>query len=96
PRGPALTPSKPSRPSPFTVFAIVLSLVVLGAGLYPYPEVSEDLIIFIGRFHPLVVHMPIGFITAVLILQLVALFSKTSLRPGISALLWMTMFTAIL
>lgn len=85
-----------SRFRPSTIIASVISVIILVAGLYPYPEVSKDLIIFIGRFHPLVVHMPIGFITAVLILQVVALFSKGDLRPGIAVLLWFTALTAVL
>ncbi len=84
------------RPGASTLSAIILSVIVLVAGLYPYPEVGEEIVIFLGRFHPLVVHMPIGFIMAVFVLQLVALFSRADLRPGITALLWITMLTAIL
>ncbi|NIP17366.1 MAG: hypothetical protein GWM87_03805, partial [Xanthomonadales bacterium] len=81
---------------PSWILASVVSVIILVAGLYPYPEVSEDLVIFIGRFHPLVVHMPIGFISAVLILQVVALISKSDLRPGIRVLLWFTVVTGVL
>ena len=84
------------RLSSFTLFSIILSFIVLVTGFFPYPEVSEEIIIFIGRFHPLIVHMPIGFITAVVILQLVALVSKSDLRIGIGVLLWVTMISAIL
>jgi len=94
-----LTDSKIKRASPcsrFTLFSIIATAIILIAGLYPYPEVSEEIVIFIGRFHPLVVHMPIGFIAAVVILQLVALFSQSNLRIGIVTLLWFSMITAIL
>ena len=94
-----LTDSKIKRASPcsrFTLFSIIATAIILIAGLYPYPEVSEEIVIFIGRFHPLVVHMPIGFIAAVVILQLVALFSQSNLRIGIGTLLWFSMITAIL
>ena len=84
------------RLRPPMIVALAASVIVLVAGLFPYPEVSEDLVIFIGRFHPLVVHMPIGFITAVLILQVVAWFSKNDLRSGINVLLWFTVLSAIL
>jgi len=94
-----LTDSKIKRASPcsrFTLFSIIATAIILIAGLYPYPEVSEEIVIFIGRFHPLVVHMPIGFIAAVIILQLVARFSQSNLRIGIGTLLWFSMITAIL
>ena len=94
-----LTDSKIKRASPcsrFTLFSIIATAIILIAGLYPYPEVSEEIVIFIGRFHPLVVHMPIGFIAAVVILQLVARFSQSNLRIGIGTLLWFSMITAIL
>jgi len=94
-----LTDSKIKRASPcsrFTLFSIIATAIILIAGLYPYPEVSEEIVIFIGRFHPLVVHLPIGFIAAVVILQLVALFSQSNLRIGIGTLLWFSMITAIL
>lgn len=85
-----------SRLSVFSIFSILLTIFVLVTGLFPYPQVSETLVIFIGRFHPLIVHMPIGFITAVFLLQLLALVSKTNLRPGILLLLWFTMMSAVL
>ena len=94
-----LTDSKIKRASPcsrFTLFSIIATAIILIAGLYPYPEVSEEIVIFIGRFHPLVVHMPIGFIAAVIILQLVARFSQSNLRIGIGTLLWFSMITAII
>ena len=81
---------------PMEIVAIVASVLVLLAGLYPYPAVSHDLVIFLGRFHPLIVHMPIGFITAVFLLQIVGIFSKSYFRLGIRILLFFTIISAVL
>jgi len=35
-------------------------------------EEVSDIVIFIGRFHPLVVHLPIGFLTLAIILELIS------------------------
>ena len=82
--------------SPMTIIAIVTSVLVLVAGLWPYPANSSNLTIFLGRFHPLVVHMPIGFITAVFLLQIVGIFSKAYFRLGIRVLLFFAVVSAVL
>jgi len=81
---------------PMEIVAIVASVLVLLAGLYPYRVISSDLVIFLGRFHPLIVHMPIGFITAVFLLQIVGIFSKSYFRMGIRILLFFTIISAVL
>ena len=49
-----------------------------------------------GRAHPLAVHLPLGFLVALGILELLAYFQSRSLpRPTISVLLWLTAGAAI-
>lgn len=51
----------------------------------------DDIVIFLGRFHPLIVHLPIGIIIMAAILQFIALKStkfKESLDPAISITLF--------
>ena len=55
------------------IFAVLASAAMIASGFFSAPELPEELALFVGRFHPLVVHMPIGFVTAVLLIQLVAI-----------------------
>ena len=83
----------------FPIASIILTILVLVVSLYNFGEPSEnirDLIIFMGRFHPLVVHLPIGLIIGVLILQIAVVFTKTDMKAGIKIVLWFTMVSSIL
>jgi uncharacterized membrane protein len=49
-----------------------------------------------GRGHPLLVHLPIGFLVALAILEVLAHYQSRMLpRPTISALLWLTAGAAV-
>ncbi len=37
---------------------------------------SHDLVLFLGRFHPMVVHLPIGGLVLLSVLELLAKFSR--------------------
>ena len=59
------------------------------------PDVSQWVGVF-GRAHPLLVHLPIGFLVALAILEVLAHYQDRTLpRPTISALLWLTAASAI-
>jgi uncharacterized membrane protein/YHS domain-containing protein len=45
-------------------------------------EPISDFILFLGRFHPLLVHLPIGFIMLLVILELLTAFTKWKSHPG--------------
>ncbi|MDP6525983.1 MAG: c-type cytochrome domain-containing protein [Kiritimatiellia bacterium] len=62
----------------------------------PSPEVLPDLVVFFGRFHPPVVHAPIGFIVALLALELLALLKHSGYRRSIRALLWLSALSSAL
>ncbi|MEM7395656.1 MAG: DUF2231 domain-containing protein, partial [Verrucomicrobiota bacterium] len=52
-------------------------------------------VLFLGRFHPMVLHMPIGFIFAVFILEVFSFFSRKSLlEQAAYILLWFSTLTA--
>lgn len=44
----------------------------------------SDWLLFFGRFHPLVVHLPIGFIFAVVTLELLKLYDKISVNQEVT------------
>lgn len=77
------------------ILSIIATIAILACGLFPYPEISYGPFNFVGRFHPLIVHLPIGFILAVLILQLIPLFTKSELRIAIKVMLWITMISSV-
>ena len=78
------------------IFAVLASAAMIASGFFSAPELPEELALFVGRFHPLVVHMPIGFVTAVLLIQLVAIYRRADLRLAVRTLLWFTMISGIL
>lgn len=88
--------SEPTFKKLLKTFAVLASAAMVASGFFTTPELPEELALFVGRFHPLVVHMPIGFVTAVLLIQLVAIYRKADLRLAVRTLLWFTMISGIL
>lgn len=59
-------------------------------------EVS-DFVLFLGRFHPLVVHLPIGFLFFAFILEVVAKYQKKELlKEAIPLALFLGVFSAVI
>ncbi len=52
-------------------------------------QLNPELSLFIGRFHPLFVHLPIGLLTFALVLQLVQWKRPADRIQGIASLLWL-------
>ncbi|MFD0895781.1 hypothetical protein KBB96_02270 [Luteolibacter ambystomatis] len=72
--------SSSSRKPIFFTFA---GLVTIGAMIampllagQPDGDKVPDIVRFVGRFHPLVLHLPIGMVTLAILLELTRLFSK--------------------
>ena len=65
------------------------------SGFAPAPPVPENLMLFVGRFHPLVVHMPIGFLAAIAALQVLQWVFRLEFRAANRALLWLCALSAI-
>ena len=72
-------------------FVILMLIMVPGGGR------PSDFTLFLGRFHPLVVHLPIGILLVAVILELLS--RKPSLRgrydTGITALLYIGVWSSI-
>ena len=51
------------------LLAGLASAALVYSGFAPAPPVPEKLMLFVGRFHPLMVHLPIGFLAAIAALR---------------------------
>jgi len=73
PSPPGLTAPSPHRPIPLVVMGFaLLSLAILG--LLPFLQLGDGsniprLALFMGRFHPVVLHVPIGMILLAILLE---------------------------
>ncbi len=86
----------------FPMLALVVGLVwvaLLGVLWYARPgegETAGDLWIFFGRFHPLVVHLPIGLL---LIVPFLEFFGRSprraALRESVPTVLWLVALSAV-
>lgn len=89
------TPSRLVR----IVFGFLLAGLATAALVYsgfaPAPPVPENLLLFVGRFHPLVVHMPIGFLAAIAALQALQWVLRMEFSTANRVLLWLCALSAI-
>ena len=65
------------------------------SGFAPAPPVPEKLLLFVGRFHPLIVHLPIGFLAAIATLQVLQWVFRLEFRIANRVLLWLCAFSAL-
>ncbi len=91
------TPPRPSFAGPlFFSFAAILLIAVLASLPFCAGKPDEDglqgIAKFIGRFHPVVLHLPIGMLVWVLLLETGNLFSR---KPGGTSSRMPLMFTAL-
>ncbi len=60
------------------------------------PDSPPDLVVFLGRFHPLVVHLPIGFLLLAVLLEVISRFKRyAELRPAVSFVLFLGAISAV-
>jgi uncharacterized membrane protein/mono/diheme cytochrome c family protein len=60
-----------------TIFGfLTAALLAVIPGFLPEVPANPDLMRFLGRFHPLILHLPIGVMTLVFLQEIVLLFSK--------------------
>jgi uncharacterized membrane protein len=53
-------------------------------------QLSSEISVFIGRFHPLLVHLPIGFLCFALVLHIIQ-WRRTSLRfTNVLPVIWLS------
>ena len=77
-------------------FFFVTSLAYGSADTAPSTDTTFWLWNFLGRLHPLMVHFPISFLLLAAILELLSLKNfESSLRPGISALVFIGATSAV-
>jgi uncharacterized membrane protein len=91
------TPPRPSFAGPlfFSFIAILLTAGLAVLPLWvgkPDQDGLQDIVKFIGRFHPVVLHLPIGMLAWVLLLETGNLFSR---KPGRPSSRMPMMFTAL-
>ena len=61
------------------------------------PESPPDIVVFLGRFHPLVVHLPISFILLALFIEVVSRFKRfEKLKPSASFVLLLGFVSSII
>ncbi len=73
--------------------ASVFTLVLFGLILIP---IKNDLVLYIGNFHPLILHVPIGALLGVFVLEVINLIKpKLQLENASKILLWFTVISLI-
>lgn len=72
---------KSGKPIFLTIIGLIACIGMLAmpelAGK-PNGEAMPDFVRFIGRFHPIILHLPIGMVTLALLMEIGALFSRNS------------------
>ncbi len=79
------------------LFATIFTLILLGLILAPIStEESNEVLLFFGNFHPLILHLPIGALVGVLFLEIVNLINpKLNLGGANKVLLWFSTISLI-
>ena len=77
--------------------ATIFTLILLALIAFPLnPDGSNDIALFFGNFHPLVLHIPIGALIGVLVLEIVNLIKpQLNLDNGSKILLWFTAISVV-
>ncbi|ALJ03814.1 hypothetical protein APS56_01015 [Pseudalgibacter alginicilyticus] len=77
--------------------ASIFTLILLSLIVFPLnPEGRNDIVLFFGNFHPLILHIPIGALIGVLVLELVNLIKpQLNLDNGSKILLWFTAISVV-
>ncbi|BCU79741.1 c-type cytochrome domain-containing protein [Luteolibacter sp. LG18] len=71
--------SSPRKPVAFTLAGLITIAGMVAMPLLagqPDGDKVPDLVRFVGRFHPLVLHLPIGMVTLAILLEITRFFSK--------------------
>lgn len=90
------------KKSRFPALALLLGLIWaagLGALWYFQPKADEAVSewwLFFGRFHPLVVHLPIGLLVVVPVLEILGRGKKGSaMRAAVPTILWLVVLSSV-
>lgn len=73
------------------VSSLLVALVLIPSGIDPHWSLK-----FLGRFHPLLVHLPIGIIIGLFVLEITNIIRPSmKLQPACKALLWLGVLTSV-
>lgn len=77
--------------------ASIFTLILFGLILVPINlDGKNELVLYVGNFHPLILHIPIGALLGVFVLELVNLINpKLQLENASKTLLWFTVISLI-
>ncbi|WP_139957008.1 DUF1592 domain-containing protein [Flavicella sediminum] len=77
--------------------ALVFTLSLLGLAFVSIvPEKNDSIILFFGNFHPLLLHIPIGTLLGVLVLEIIGtLKPKLQVEGATTILLWFTVISVL-
>ena len=76
---------------------VFLSLILIGLLLIPLDgRIENTFLFFLGRFHPILLHLPIGGLIALFVMEIVNGYRpKLNLDSGCKILLWFSIITII-
>ena len=76
---------------------VFLSLILIGLLLIPLDgRIENTFLFFLGRFHPILLHLPIGGLIALFVMEMVNGYRpKLNLDSGCKILLWFSIITII-
>ena len=79
------------------LFAVFSTLILMGLLLIPLDGgIENTFVFFVGRFHPLILHLPIGTLVALFFMELFnAFFPKLNLDAACKILLWFSVITIL-
>ena len=98
PPGEKISETEKSPPPLFAIVAFVVTVLLFAtAFLSGFGFKVPDQISFVGRFHPVLLHLPIGLLVGLLFVEITnGLLSSADLRPAAWTLLWLTSVSAVL
>ena len=74
------------RPLTITIFGLLIISILIAMPFLvgePNAEKIPDIVRFFGRFHPVVLHLPIGIFSLIMIQELLAMFTRYKPQPTI-------------
>ena len=79
------------------IIAISLTILLLGLLMVPLDgTVDSTFVFFVGRFHPLLLHLPIGSLIILFIMEVInGLRPKLNLESACNLLLWFSVISII-
>lgn len=77
------------RPWGITIFGLLIIAFLIAMPFIagkPDADKSSDFVRFLGRFHPVVLHLPIGIFSLIIIQEILSMFTRYKPQPGLIAI----------